>query len=85
MTNNEFKDCEFRFLDEDEGLCCKNKTGVDLRCDNCTQNIHLNCENYNPKRDMCLKWFESNVSESYKECHEKTIANDKNLQRKWSN
>ena len=48
-------------------------------------NIHSDCENYSPKRDMCLKWFEKDVSKNYKECAEKTIFNDKALARKWSN
>ena len=48
-------------------------------------NIHKDCENYNPKKDMCLKWFEENVSERYKECREKSVFDDKNLSRKWSN
>ena len=26
------------------------------------ENIHLDCENYNAKKDMCLKWFEEGVS-----------------------
>ena len=25
-------------------------------------NIHENCENYSPKKDYCLKFFEENVS-----------------------
>jgi len=79
----EFKDCEFRFTQDNE-LYCKNKTGNDLQCDNCKENIHLNCTNYNPKKDMCLKWFINNASE-LKECQEKTIFNDKELSRKWSN
>ena len=49
-----------------------------------TENIHKDCENYNSKKDLCLKWFETGVSK-YTECREKTIANDKQLQRKWSN
>lgn len=48
-------------------------------------NIHSDCENYSPKKDMCLKWFEEKVSENYKECKEKTVFNDKELSRKWSN
>ena len=31
-------------------------------------NIHENCENYSPKKDYCLKFFEENVSEKYKVC-----------------
>ena len=47
-------------------------------------NIHETCENYNGKKDMCLKWFETDVSR-LKECREKTEFNDNELQRKWSN
>lgn len=47
-------------------------------------NIHEDCENYNQKKDMCLKWFESNVSR-LTECKEKTTFSDKELSRKWSN
>jgi hypothetical protein len=50
-----------------------------------TENIHQDCENYNNKKDMCLKWFEENVSERYKVCKEYSEFNDRNLQRKWSN
>lgn len=48
-------------------------------------NIHENCENYSPKKDYCLKFFEENASENYKECKEKSVFNDKDLSRKWSN
>ena len=48
-------------------------------------NIHENCENYSASKDMCLKWFEENVSEKYEECAEKSVFNDNDLQRKWSN
>ena len=48
-------------------------------------NIHEDCENYSKPKDMCLKWFETDVSENYKECKEKTVFNDKDLSRKWSN
>ena len=48
-------------------------------------NIHETCENYNAKKDYCLKWFEDHVSENYKVCKEFSEYNDKNLQRKWSN
>ena len=48
-------------------------------------NIHENCENYNSKRDMCLKWFETDVSERYTVCKEKTVFSDRELSRKWSN
>jgi hypothetical protein len=47
-------------------------------------NIHSDCENYNPKKDFCLKWFEENVSR-LTECKEKTTFSDKELSRKWSN
>ena len=47
-------------------------------------NIHSDCENYSPKKDMCLKWFQENISE-LTECVEKTVFDDKELQRKWSN
>lgn len=49
-----------------------------------SDNIHSDCENYSPKKDMCLKWFQENISE-LKECVEKTTFDDKELQRKWSN
>jgi len=49
------------------------------------ENIHMDCENYNPKRDMCLKWFEENVSRNYKVCREYSEFDDKKLARKWSN
>ena len=48
-------------------------------------NVHTDCENYNSKNDYCLKWFEENVSERYSECREKSVFNDKELSRKWSN
>ena len=48
------------------------------------ENIHLDCENYNAKKDMCLKWFEKGVSK-YNECAEKRQFSDAELQRKWSN
>lgn len=82
MTND-FMDCEYRFI-EDDKLYCKNKEDKGT-CDNCKQNIHLNCDNYNPKKDLCLKWFEYNVSEHHDTCSEKTVFNDKELSRKWSN
>ena len=78
-----FKDCEFRFEENNE-LYCKNKDGLDKSCDNCQGNIHLNCDNYNPKKDFCLKFFRGDISE-LKECQEKTVFNDKDLSRKWSN
>lgn len=88
MNNIVFKDCEYRFLNEDMELCCKNKpNNLDMLCDNCMENIHLNCENYVPRNDMCLKWFELGVSEvsQYDNCAEKVIYDDKQLSRKWSN
>ena len=48
------------------------------------ENIHFDCENYNAKKDMCLKWFEESVSK-YNECAEKRQFSDTELQRKWSN
>ena len=48
-------------------------------------NIHEDCENYSKNKDYCLKYFEENVSKNYPECKEKTIFNDKELARKWSN
>ena len=87
MSDIVFKDCEYRYVEEDGTLCCKNKQGIetDLSCDNCTGNIHLNCDNYNAKKDLCLKWFETEVSKNYKECSEKSVFDDKELSRKWSN
>ena len=81
----DFKDCQYRFLDG-ELLYCENKESKGL-CDNCKENVHLNCENYVPKNDMCLLFFELGVSDvsQYDECAEKIIYNDKELQRKWSN
>lgn len=84
MNEIEFSDCEFRYVEDDGDLHCSNKEGYDLSCDNCMSNIHLNCTNYNPKKDMCLKWFEENIS-SLKNCKEKTTFSDKELSRKWSN
>lgn len=81
----EFKDCEYRYTENDI-LYCKNKSKeFDYNCDNCKQNIHLNCDNYNPVKDLCLKWFEFDVSQNYNECREKTVFSDKELSRKWSN
>ena len=48
-------------------------------------NIHKDCENYNGKKDYCLKFFEENVSEKYKTCREYSEFDDKELARKWSN
>ncbi|MBR0370869.1 MAG: hypothetical protein IJH63_09160 [Methanobrevibacter sp.] len=83
MSNIEFKDCEYRFEQDDE-LYCKNKQGEDTNCDNCKENIHLNCDNYNPGKDLCLKYFKPEISQ-LKECQEKTTFSDKELSRKWSN
>lgn len=47
-------------------------------------NIHSDCANYSPKKDMCLKWFEENISR-LDHCKEKTVFDDKELSRKWSN
>ena len=47
--------------------------------------IHDNCENYSPKKDYCLKFFEENVSEKYKVCKEYSEFSDKKLSKKWSN
>lgn len=47
-------------------------------------NIHSDCMNYNAKKDMCLKWFEENISK-LDTCKEKIIFSDKELSRKWSN
>ena len=79
----EYPDCQYRY-NENNKLYCKNKTSTNNKCDNCKENIHLNCDNYNPKKDMCLKFFQDNIS-TMKECQEKTIYNDKELSRKWSN
>ncbi|SDA45837.1 hypothetical protein [Methanobrevibacter millerae] len=49
------------------------------------ENIHENCENYNGKKDYCLKFFTDNVSEKYPNCQEYSEFNDKELSRKWSN
>ena len=83
MDNIVFKDCEYRFTENNE-LYCKNKTGTDTNCDNCKENIHLNCDNFSPKKDYCLKFFQENISE-VTECQEKTVFNDNALSRKWSN
>ena len=48
-------------------------------------NIHSDCENYNSKKDYCLKFFEEDVSERYKVCREYSEFSDKELARKWSN
>ena len=57
----EFMDCPYRFLVGDE-LHCRNKADKG-NCDNCTENIHLNCENYVAKNDMCLQYFELGISD----------------------
>ena len=89
MNDIVFKDCEFRYLDDNDVLCCKNKQDIDLNieCDNCVENIHLNCQNYVPKNDMCLQYFQLGISEvsQYDECAEKKLFSDDELQRKWSN
>jgi len=77
----EFKDCEYRYINEDGDYRCRNS---EYYCDNCRENIHLNCDNYNPKKDYCLKFFKDNIS-GLKECQEKTVFSDKSLSRKWSN
>ena len=50
-----------------------------------TENIHKDCENYNAKKDYCLRFFEDNVSKNYPTCKEYAEFNDKDLQRRWSN
>ena len=81
----DYKDCQYRYINDEEELCCKNKQDEsDNGCDNCKENIHLNCDNYNAKRDMCLKFFRDGISE-LKECQEKTVFSDSDLQKKWSN
>lgn len=47
--------------------------------------IHETCENYNRKRDYCLKFFEENITGKYKICKEYVEFDDSDLQRKWSN
>lgn len=87
MSEIIFSDCVFRYIDDNEELYCKNKKRMDMTdisCDNCQMNVHLNCDNYSPKKDYCLKFFRDNISE-LKECQEKTVFNDKNLSKKWSN
>ena len=84
MSNIIFKDCEYRYLDGELLRCSNMKSPNDDLCDNCKENIHLNCDNYSPKKDLCLKFFRDNISE-LKECREKTVFTDKELARKWSN
>ena len=43
------------------------------------ENIHANCENYNSKKDMCLKWFEKDVSKKYKVCREYSEFSDNRI------
>lgn len=83
---SDFNDCECRF-EEDDILYCMNKMDKDDRCDNCKNNVHLNCQNYVPKNDMCLQYFQLGVFDvnQYDDCAEKTIYNDKDHQRRWSN
>lgn len=83
----DFKDCEYRYLDGELLRCANMKSVNDDLCDNCKSNVHLNCEQYVPKNDMCLRWFELGVSEvsQYDTCAEKIIYDDKDLQRRWSN
>jgi hypothetical protein len=89
MTNDDvvFRDCEYRYLDGELLRCASMKSVNDDLCDNCKSNVHLNCQNYVPKNDMCLLYFELGVSEvsQYDTCAEKIIYDDKELQRKWSN
>ena len=81
-----FKDCEYRYNIGND-LYCKNKGQPNNECDNCKNNIHLNCDNYVPINDMCLRYFQLGISEvsQYDECAEKIIYDDKKLQQKWSN
>ena len=79
-----FKDCDYRFYVAGDYFVCKNKPVEDNKCDNCKGNVHLNCTNYNPSKDFCLKFFKGEIS-SMRECQEKTTFNDKELSRKWSN
>ena len=65
---------EYRFTEY------RNKVGKRM-----TENIHKDCENYSPKKDYCLRFFEENVSEKYKTCKEYAEYDDKDLQRRWSN
>ena len=80
----DFKDCDYRYIGNKDKLYCKNKKGMDNYCDNCKENPHLNCDNYNPRKDFCLKFFEHDAS-MLAECREKSVFNDKELSRKWSN
>ncbi|MBQ6219939.1 MAG: hypothetical protein IJH63_00780 [Methanobrevibacter sp.] len=47
--------------------------------------IHDDCEHFNKTKDYCLKYFTDNVSKEYQECQEKTVFDDNELSRKWSN
>lgn len=82
--SNIFPDCDYRYINDKNEPYCKNKQGNNTTCDNCKMNIHLNCDNYNPRKDYCLKFFKDHIS-NLKECQEKTIYNDKELSKKWSN
>ena len=52
MSNINFKDCEYRYLDGDLLRCSNMKSPNDDLCDNCKENIHLNCDNYSPNKDL---------------------------------
>ena len=39
MNDVIFKDCDFRYLDDNDELSCKNKQGTEIGCDNCQENI----------------------------------------------
>ena len=62
MNNIIFNDCEYRYLDDNDKLSCKNKQGSDIACDNCQENIHLNCDNFNAKKDFGTWYRVANVS-----------------------
>ena len=42
MADIVFQDCEYRYVEEDGVLHCKNKDGLETECDNCQGNVHLN-------------------------------------------
>ena len=75
MSDIVFKDCEYRYVEEDGTLCCKNKQGIetDLSCDNCTGNIHLNCDMVKKSLDVTIDvvdeyikfWSDDGVQEFY--------------------
>ena len=50
-----------------------------------SENIHKDCANYVQSKELCLKWFESDVSKKYAHCREYGEFKDSELQRKWSN